>query len=291
MHHVTEVLEKFVLPQLRGGIRAIIPDTATPVLSTETERFALNKGIIARDAYAWSWMLRGEAPVKINDIIYSFAPGDFYFLPPLTTHSDLYDLDTQPNEALWFISTPRELIYGHNSYTSSQKLEVVAFGNIHAPTGLGSVLVALHREISGNAPHSDPIIQGLVLQLAGHIMRAMEEADRSRRPSPQDPLSTRVLAYLRAHYTEDLTLAQIAGITYFTPTYLAAVFKKETGQTIFEALAEIRINHAATLLRAQRMPVSLVATTVGYRNVDQFSRVFRRITGATPSRYRQDSAC
>ena len=61
----------------------------------------------------------------------------------------------------------------------------------------------------------------------------------------------------------------------------------EAGETSFRAyLQRVRMNRAAELLQDGGVPVSAVASAVGYRQAAQFAKAFRRHHGAPPSSYR-----
>lgn len=289
MQQVLDALTRIVLPQMTEGIRDVLPMRATPVSPTPIEVYEFFGSTVPRTCYAWAWMLKGDCLVKLNRKIYHFTPGDFYFLPPLTEHTDLYSMSSRPSESLWFIYGPEELVFGHNSYASFGQIQLLTSGTAHSTPEIGPALASLHKETAGKAPHSETVIHGLVMQLVGLLMRTMEDARAGNSTFPNSSVSGRVQSYLRTHFAEDLTLAQVARSTYFTPSYLAGIFKRETGQTIFETLAQIRVDHACTLLRDHQMPIGLVATTVGYKSVDHFSRVFRRVKGVSPMQYRRQS--
>ena len=57
----------------------------------------------------------------------------------------------------------------------------------------------------------------------------------------------------------------------------------------YNDLTQIRIDHAVPLLRDTDMPISLVAASVGYQDYFYFAKVFKKVTGRTPSSYRKDA--
>ena len=71
--------------------------------------------------------------------------------------------------------------------------------------------------------------------------------------------------------------------------YLMRVFKKETGYSILQFIAEQRINLAKELLEKTDYPVTVVANTVGYSNYSYFTKIFKNNTGYTPVAYRQQN--
>ena len=63
--------------------------------------------------------------------------------------------------------------------------------------------------------------------------------------------------------------------------------KKETGQNFMDYLTELRINESKALLCRNDLSVQDVAEAVGYRDLKYFSRLFKKITGVSPSDYRK----
>jgi YesN/AraC family two-component response regulator len=113
------------------------------------------------------------------------------------------------------------------------------------------------------------------------------ESKQHRQPAREvrGPVSSLVLTFLEQHYARDLTLAEIARSTFLTPNYLSTLFKRETGSSIVEALAQIRVEQATHLLMEHNLPLAEVARAVGYNNLDRFSRVFRKHKGVAPRYY------
>jgi two-component system response regulator YesN len=112
------------------------------------------------------------------------------------------------------------------------------------------------------------------------LMRNMRHVDT--------PRAVRSAKEFIAHwYMDHLTLKDIADKVYLTPTYLAALFKKETGLTINEYLTQIRIERAKELLRDIGLSIQDVSEAVGYQDSRYFSRLFKNMTGGTPAWYRR----
>lgn len=95
-----------------------------------------------------------------------------------------------------------------------------------------------------------------------------------------------IRTYINAHYAENLTIADIAGSVYLSQTYVSLLFKQETGETIYEYLMKVRISKAKELLRDPRTKFYEVCQAVGYTDPSYFSKLFKKMTGLTPSAYR-----
>lgn len=99
--------------------------------------------------------------------------------------------------------------------------------------------------------------------------------------------ASRILAYMQAHFRQDLSLDHLANLMDLHPNYICSLFKKETGDTFVNYLNSMRIQEAQKLLMMQSdLPVSAIGQQVGYDNKHYFTKVFKKYTGTTPGAYR-----
>ncbi|WP_210520271.1 AraC family transcriptional regulator [Hymenobacter terricola] len=92
--------------------------------------------------------------------------------------------------------------------------------------------------------------------------------------------------HIEQHYTEPITVQQMADLTFLTVPAFCRYFKRMTGQTLTGLLQEYRISQARLLL-LQGRPVTEVSLATGFNNLSHFNRTFRRLTGQSPSEYRK----
>lgn len=89
-----------------------------------------------------------------------------------------------------------------------------------------------------------------------------------------------------SNYAEHLDLTTLADMVYLSPAYLSRIFKAETGSTINQYLNRVRITKAKELLHNRQLKLIDISLLVGYEDQSYFTRVFRKITGISPSEYR-----
>ena len=87
--------------------------------------------------------------------------------------------------------------------------------------------------------------------------------------------------------TADLRLKVIAEKLNVNSSYLSSLFHKEYGCTLTEFINKQRIDHGITLLQRSAKPVQEIAAECGIQDVNYFIKLFKRQTGFTPSRYRE----
>ena len=95
-----------------------------------------------------------------------------------------------------------------------------------------------------------------------------------------------LLSYLHFHYMEQVTLSDLAGLTYFTETYLSRYIRKQFGKTFSALLTDIRLEHALRAIEETDEKIIRIAMESGFPSTVSFNREFRRRFSMTPSEYR-----
>lgn len=126
-------------------------------------------------------------------------------------------------------------------------------------------------------------LRSFVASYLGEICDWVQEKRTGRTGNVIESIRT----YIGQHYAENLTIADIAGNVYLSQTYVSLLFKQETGETIYEYLMKVRIEKAKELLRDPHVKFYEVCQAVGYTDPSYFSKLFKKMTGFTPSAYRE----
>ncbi|MCX7711210.1 MAG: response regulator transcription factor [Clostridia bacterium] len=92
--------------------------------------------------------------------------------------------------------------------------------------------------------------------------------------------------YIQSHYSEQVSLNEVAEHAYVSTYYISRMFKKELGKNFVDYLNEIRIEKAKELLKDIRFKTYEVAEMVGIPDAHYFSKLFKKHEGVTPSEYR-----
>jgi YesN/AraC family two-component response regulator len=100
-------------------------------------------------------------------------------------------------------------------------------------------------------------------------------------------LARKAMAYIHEHYTEPISLKDVARSVGISKEYLARRFHQETGVTLVTYLNRYRIGQAKARLEAGEKNLTEIALEVGFSSGPYFSRVFRQEVGMSPSEYRQ----
>ena len=87
-----------------------------------------------------------------------------------------------------------------------------------------------------------------------------------------------------------LTVESLALRCGFSARHLSRIFRKTTGKTLGDFVAEVRIDRAKRRLADRDGLIKEIAYDCGFRSQSAFAHAFRRATGETPQQYRQNSA-
>lgn len=104
------------------------------------------------------------------------------------------------------------------------------------------------------------------------------------RPSYSSAVA-KTLEYIRNNYGGQVSLEQAADLVGLSPNRLSRLFVTETGHGFSDCLIEYRIEKAKTLLRASGASIKRVSLECGYPDSNYFSRLFKKMTGRTPSAF------
>lgn len=114
-----------------------------------------------------------------------------------------------------------------------------------------------------------------------------EEASFGKRER-KEIFSEKLKAYLQLHYSEDVSLDDLASYFELAPAYCSALVKEAAGNSFSKLLLETRIRRAKDLLVETDLRIYEIAERTGYSDVKYFNRIFKRETGVTPIRYREE---
>jgi AraC-like DNA-binding protein len=115
-----------------------------------------------------------------------------------------------------------------------------------------------------------------LVDLAEHPVRATQ--DRSLR---------RAVTFIHQHFAEPVTLAQVARIAGFAPSYFSQLFKRRERMNFEDYVNQLRIEHAKELLGISDLSLERIGQLSGFPLRSYFHRVFKRAVGTTPAAYRR----
>jgi AraC family L-rhamnose operon transcriptional activator RhaR len=155
-----------------------------------------------------------------------------------------------------------------------------------ALSALGPLLAALTHESQRSDVASGLMAESLLVQLVVTLWRERFAID-GEGLSPQGRLS-QVLKYLRCNCTQPIDLDEVARRYGYSARNLRRVFREATATTPHDYLVKLRLCRAIRALRSSDASITDVALGSGFSDGNYFSYAFRKLTGMSPSRYRQE---
>lgn len=120
------------------------------------------------------------------------------------------------------------------------------------------------------------------------IYRSLYDAIQSYSIKTGSDSMNKITNYIKEHYSEPLTLNDIAKKFNFSYYYLSSYFSAHSAEGFNEYLNKVRIKQALKLLTSKDTSIAAISSMVGYSDHSYFCKVFKKFTGTTPSKYRKN---
>lgn len=154
----------------------------------------------------------------------------------------------------------------------------------HAVGDVAELEAAYFRTRVLARPHYEAIVR-LLASFAGHLSLLINEL--MIEATAAEPAAVRkARVFIAEHLDETLPLAEVAHAAGMSAFYFCKVFKNAVGLTFTDYLARTRVEKTKEKLLDPNVRVSEAAFAAGFQSLSQFNRVFRRITGESPTHYR-----
>ncbi len=111
-------------------------------------------------------------------------------------------------------------------------------------------------------------------------------AERTLRSEPKETIAQEIEQYFRQNLSEPLTLQMLSDRMNLSKVYLCRIFKQQKNMTPIDYFTHLKIKKAQERLRQMPgTPLREIAEALGFSDVSYFSKVFKRVTGETPSEF------
>lgn len=215
----------------------------------------------------------------LNGVEYSVSKGDVYLLTPIDFHeiqsASVIEIINISFDDIWLPEDMRSLLYTVD-YTKKHRIEGSAYDRMVMAAEL------LWSECATDAVCVDQLLNYILSRFLLHSIKDNESiVTREQLTGIQ-----KAAAHIEMHFRERVSLELLAKISGYSPTYFSELFKKITGETYSERVADLRINYAKGLL-SRGMSVSDACFESGFGSLSNFLAVFKAKCDMTPSQYRR----
>lgn len=234
----------------------------------------------------WTFLIRGHATVEIEGKAYKVGPGDIIFFPESAWHS----FHPRRGEETEMINVHfHAKVYGLMDFLRLKGLEGV-FRDLAGLTEL------ISNEFARGFALKPPCYQTFMAQMIKSLLLYVLYHSQSGASTGIAGLKQLLKLFPALEMIErrledpDLKQSDLAVNLGISEVYLRKMFNALFGESPVKFINHRRIERACKLLRESDLPVKALAGKSGFRNLQFFYRVFFRITGTTPAKYRNTSA-
>lgn len=208
--------------------------------------------------------------------------GDCILIPRGMTHSYI-NSDSDLNECL-------EIKFSIPGNVTDDKF--TRYGLLQTDHPLAATLAEqIVREYSDLGPLADDAaaayMDALLTILTADRRYRKHNAFRFIDATEYSPLSQQIIRYLEQHYSESISLDDVAQAVGYNKSYMCTAFRKDTRVTINDCLNMIRIRRAAELIAYSDNDLSQIAAMCGFSTASHFNQVFVKNVGTTPGQCRK----
>lgn len=201
----------------------------------------------------------------------------FYFLPEFLQHLDTNFFGTRymnvfSNQNLGFVNhLPADSYAAKQIYHLSRDI----VGEFEQQSAGYDTMIMLH------------LINIIALYIRSYQPNVIKKLQNQPKFSQANLLSIQsTMTYIDNHFSDQLTLPELANVANMSPSYFSQIFKKLNGFSPWDYVISCRVSMAKRLLLSTDLTILDIATKCGFNNCANFNRQFKKITAVTPSEYR-----
>ena len=236
----------------------------------------------------------GSGSLTVSDEVHPIAAGAVHFIGPGVYHAIKADPD-DPISRFYIQFSVQDTHVCDDYFPEQETRKIVEAlfsvdGFRFADTAsLWSLIGRIKAELNARPLGYYAHIQSLFNQMIVQIVRAIRPESANYAPPAKelDDLRTRIIEYYFTRYKDRLRLEELAGLLNLSTKQTNRILHAYYGVSFKQKLLETRIEVAKDLLRNTDWPLSRIAEEVGYVQPHNFSELFRKKTGMTPSQYQK----
>ncbi len=282
-------MEKHIYSETTGQLLFTLFDSSA---QKRTGKFRLHHHTTTELGY----ILEGSGNYKIGNKLYDAHSGKAFFI----RSNELHCVPTISTERMDFFNlhiTPYYLWSVCTDYIEPSILQLIMH---KAP---------IHQEYCGLDKHFDTLsklfysedtkeinakirraVLMLIIEICDHIAsnskNLSESLDNTNNLLNWENIQN-AITYIDKHFDEEIKIDDLINMTNLSRSSFFSKFKSYTGMSAMEYIIIRRIETAVFKLRNTNLSVLTIAQDCGFTNLSNFNRIFKKITGTTPSKYRK----
>jgi AraC-like DNA-binding protein len=218
-------------------------------------------------------VLSGNANVKISSNEFATKKGDVLISFPNELHYINANDESLIEIIIFSVELPKELstLCLLNPKISDYKI-------------VNDYIQAIKNELAQKDEFYTQKTKLLLLQMLIDIFRTEKT---TKKPDEENDFFKNLITKINENFS-NITFDEAAKISGYTPTYFSRMFKRLSNMTFSEYLNYIKVEKAVSLIKEKKMSVTEISSHCGFSTIRNFNRVFKTVTGFTPSTLPKD---
>ena len=247
-------------------------------------------GPSVHDYYLLHSVLEGSGTFEWGGVTYNCGPGDTFVIFPGSLFS--YQANTlKPWHYAWVA------LQGPAVLSQLAEVGITPLSPVVRSRDVGALRELYTRVRLALQPGADPRLESLeasgwLVLLFHHFGLAHREASSAAHLKEMSMIDRQVdqaIRWFSLQYQQQLSIEELAHQLGYHRAHLFHAFKARTGLSPKQYLMKVRMDKAKQLLMDAALNVDQVASSVGFNDALYFSRQFRKMTGMSPSAYRNQA--
>ena len=235
-----------------------------------------------RDHYLVHYILEGSGIFYMDDIKYVLNKGQGFLIPPNIITYYHANQDT-PWTYVWVG------FHGLKAEAYLQRANMTRENPIFNYEGdsLKNYIFQM-MNIDTFSPYRDLQLQGYLFLFISELIKN-SPSDSSSKNTTTDIYIKEAITFIENNYSRPIKIGDIANNLSINRSYFSNIFKQTLQKTPQEFLLQYRMDKACELMANPSLSISNIAFSVGYTDAYNFSKMFKKIKGTSPSNYRKTS--
>ena len=211
-----------------------------------------------------------------------------FFKPTVIREEFTYDrIDSGELAETWGTSIYQDYLLIKYATVSSNVCDHVIELPLNGLKRLKELFTAAEKELHGQKDGFWPCrSRSYLMELLFYIVYTFVEASPDNEVSPEQDDFSKIAEYLNEHIDEPITVETVTKKFAINRNKLNDIFMKQASMTCHDYLLNLRLDLAKVMLTNTELPINEISSRVGYPDANYFAKLFKNVTGRTPSQYR-----
>ncbi len=237
---------------------------------------------------------KGQAHYQIGSADFDVHAGDLILIPPHILHH-VTQIDRAYMHSETFVFHLNFLLGNSTDACSLKYLKPILDGALQFPCffpagtqdQLDKLFSRLYHCYQEKAFGYELLLKSYFFDLFRYLFEQnmITVSETATLKTSQSEKLKEILQYMELHFSEELSISEIAAFCHLSESYLMHFFRENTGMTITEYLNNYRLRQATELLKLGNRTILDIAMCCGFNNISYFHKRFKEYYGMTPKKY------